>query len=46
VTPVGGPGSHLIGHLAQSNALLLVEPDGVDRSPGEIVNVLVLDRDF
>jgi molybdopterin molybdotransferase len=46
VTPVGGPGSHLIGHLAQSNALLLVEPDGVDRSPGEVVNVLVLDRDF
>ena len=46
VTPVGGPGSHLIGHLAQSNALLLVEPDGVDRSPGEMVNVLVLDRDF
>jgi molybdopterin molybdotransferase len=46
VTPVGGTGSHLIGDLAQSNALLLVEPDGVNRGPGEIVNVLVLDREF
>lgn len=46
VTPVGGPGSHLIGDLAQANALVLVEADAVGPVPGDIVDVLMLDRDF
>jgi molybdopterin molybdotransferase len=46
VTPVGGLGSHLIGDLAQANALMLIEPDGPSPAAGDIVNVLVLDRDF
>ena len=46
VTPVGGHGSHLIGDLAASNALVVMgeEQDGVDA--GTPVPVLVLDRDF
>jgi molybdopterin molybdotransferase len=46
VTPVGGSGSHLIGDLAQCNALLLVEADGISPAAGDTVNVLVLDREF
>jgi molybdopterin molybdotransferase len=44
VTPVGGQGSHLLGGLAQSNALLVV-PDDVGRvNEGEPVAVMVLER--
>jgi molybdopterin molybdotransferase len=46
VVPVGGRGSHLIGDLAQANALLLVEADAPGPAAGDLVNVLVLDRDF
>ena len=46
VTPVGGHGSHLIGDLAQSDALVVV-PEGVSRVPaGEQVQVLRLDEEF
>jgi len=46
VTPVGGTGSHLIGDLALANALVLVEADGISPAAGDLVNVLVLDREF
>ncbi|MGH3383919.1 MAG: molybdotransferase-like divisome protein Glp [Nocardioidaceae bacterium] len=43
---VGGHGSHLIGELAQSNALIVV-PEGTTRvEAGSTVDVLVLDREF
>jgi molybdopterin molybdotransferase len=46
VTPVGGHGSHLIGDLAQSDALVVV-PEGVTSVPaGEQVQVLRLDEEF
>ena len=46
VTPVGGHGSHLIGSLAQSNCLIVV-PDGqTDVQEGDLVDVMVLDRNF
>ncbi|GAB3201217.1 molybdopterin molybdotransferase MoeA [Nocardioides hungaricus] len=46
VTPVGGHGSHLIGDLAQSDALVVV-PEGVGTVPaGEQVQVLRLDEEF
>jgi molybdopterin molybdotransferase len=46
VTPVGGHGSHLIGDLAQSDALVVV-PEGVSTVPaGEQVQVLRLDEEF
>jgi molybdopterin molybdotransferase len=46
VTPVGGHGSHLIGDLAQSDALVVV-PEGVSTVPaGEQVQVQRLDEEF
>jgi molybdopterin molybdotransferase len=46
VTPVGGHGSHLIGDLAQSDALVVV-PEGVTSvQAGEQVQVLRLDEEF
>jgi len=46
VTPVGGHGSHLIGDLAQSDALVVV-PEGVAQvAAGEQVQVLRLDEEF
>lgn len=46
VTPVGGHGSHLIGDLAQSDALVVV-PEGLGMVPaGEQVQVLRLDEEF
>lgn len=46
VTPVGGHGSHLIGDLAQSDALVVV-PEGVSSvAAGEQVQVLRLDEEF
>ena len=44
VTPVSGPGSHLLAGLSRANALALV-PEGVDKvAVGEPVEVLVLER--
>ena len=46
VSPVGGHGSHLIGDLAASNALVVVPPETTSLSAGEMVQVLALDEDF
>jgi molybdopterin molybdotransferase len=46
VVPVGGHGSHLIGSLSQSNALIVVPEDATSVEPGSTVDVLVLDRNF
>ncbi|NYV77882.1 molybdopterin molybdenumtransferase MoeA, partial [Streptomyces sp. UH6] len=42
VTPVGGPGSHLIGALAQANALIVVPEDVTSVEPGTDVEVVLL----
>lgn len=44
VEPVGGHGSHLLGALAHSNALLIVPADVTQVSDGDAVIVLTLDR--
>jgi molybdopterin molybdotransferase len=46
VAPVGGHGSHLIGDLASSNALIVVPEDVTSLSAGEPVQVLRLDDEF
>ena len=46
VTPVGGHGSHLMGDLAEANALVVVPPEVTSVTGGSQVQVLVLDRDF
>jgi molybdopterin molybdotransferase len=46
VTPVGGHGSHLIGDLASSNALVVVPEDVTSVAAGEQVTVLRLDEEF
>jgi molybdopterin molybdotransferase len=46
VTPVGGHGSHLIGDLADSNALIVVGEDTTSLSGGTQVQVLLVDEDF
>ena len=46
VTPVGGPGSHLIGDLAQSTALVVIPEDVTSVSAGEQVEMLRLDEEF
>ncbi|MGH3443806.1 MAG: gephyrin-like molybdotransferase Glp, partial [Nocardioidaceae bacterium] len=46
VTPVGGHGSHLMGDLAEANALIVVPEDVTSVTGGSQVQVLVLDRDF
>ena len=46
VSPVGGYGSHLIGDLASSNALVVVPEDVTSMTAGEQVQVLALDEDF
>ena len=46
VTPVGGHGSHLMGDLSDSNALVVVPEEVTSVAAGEQVQVLVLDRDF
>ena len=44
VTPVSGPGSHLLAGLSRANALAIV-PEDVEKVPaGEAVEVLVLER--
>ena len=46
VTPVGGPGSHLMGGLAQANALIVLAED-VTSVPAEAdVPVMLLDREY
>jgi molybdopterin molybdotransferase len=42
VTPVGGPGSHLIGALARANALIVVPEDVTAVEPGADVEVVLL----
>ena len=46
VTPVGGHGSHLMGDLAEANALIVVAAETTEVRGGDRVQVLVLDRDF
>jgi molybdopterin molybdotransferase len=46
VVPVGGHGSHLMGDLAEANALIVVPAAETRVEPGSTVRVLVLDRDF
>lgn len=46
VSPVGGHGSHLLGDLASSNALIVVPPDTTALQAGDMVQVLRLDEDF
>ncbi|MCW2797630.1 gephyrin-like molybdotransferase Glp [Nocardioides sp.] len=46
VAPVGGHGSHLVGDLANSNALIVVPEDTTSLAAGEMVQVLPLDSDF
>lgn len=46
VTPVGGHGSHLVGDLAASNALVVVPEESTGVPAGEMVQVLVLDEEF
>ena len=43
VTPVGGPGSHLLAAFAASNCLIEVPEDVQVIAEGDLVNVLVLD---
>ena len=44
VTLVGGPGSHLLGSLAQANALIVVPEDVTDVPAGADVEVMLLER--
>ena len=46
VTPVGGPGSHLLGGLAQANALIVVAEDVTLVEAESDVPVLLLDREY
>jgi molybdopterin molybdotransferase len=46
VAPVGGHGSHLIGDLASSDALVVVPEDVTSVPAGEQVQVLRLDEEF
>ncbi|MEU3553446.1 molybdotransferase-like divisome protein Glp [Streptomyces fragilis] len=42
VTPVGGASSHLVGALAQANALIVVPEDVTSLEPGDDVEVVLL----
>jgi len=46
VTPVGGHGSHLMGDLSESNALIVVPAEATRVEGGSEVQVLLPDRDF
>lgn len=46
VTPVGGPGSHLLGGLSLANALIVLHEDVTGVEAGEDVPVLLLDREY
>ena len=45
-TPVGAAGSHLIGDLAESDALIVVPESVTSVAAGETVTVLPLDEEF
>ena len=44
VRPAGGQGSHMLGALAQANALVVVPEDVTEVKPGTAVAVLRLDE--
>ena len=46
VSPVGGHGSHLLGDLAASNAIIVVPADTTALKAGDMVHVLKLDEEF
>jgi molybdopterin molybdotransferase len=46
VTPVGGPGSHLVGGLAQSNCLIVLDEEVEGVSAGNRVPVLPLEQEY
>ena len=46
VTPVGSHGSHLLGNLARSNALIVVDEATTDLEAGQSVPVLLLDGEY
>jgi len=46
VTPVGGPGSHLMGGLAQANALIVLAEDVTSVAADSDVPVMLLDREY
>ena len=46
VSVVGGPGSHLVGHLAHANCLVVVPEHTTSVEAGDTVDVLPLDRAF
>jgi molybdopterin molybdotransferase len=46
VTPVGGAGSHLMGGLAQANALIVIAEDVTSVAADSDVPVLLLDREY
>jgi molybdopterin molybdotransferase len=46
VSPVGGAGSHLVGDLAQANALIVVPSETTAVPAGATVSVIPLDREF
>jgi molybdopterin molybdotransferase len=46
VTSVGGHGSHLLGDLATSNAIVVVPAETTTLQAGEMVQVLRLDEEF
>ncbi len=46
VHPVGGHGSHLVGDLAEANALIVVAEETRAVDAGSPVDVVVLERDF
>jgi molybdopterin molybdotransferase len=46
VSPVGGPGSHLIGDLANANCLMVIGEDTTKVEAGGGVDVLPLDEEF
>ena len=44
VRPVGGPGSHLVGDLAQANAFMVIPEQVTEVPAGSAVEVMVLER--
>jgi molybdopterin molybdotransferase len=46
VTPVGGAGSHLMGGLAQANALIVLAEDVTKVAAESDVPVMLLDREY
>lgn len=44
VSPVGGPGSHLVGYLAEADALIVVPEDATELAVGASVEVIPLEQ--